>query len=253
MNTITLKHEKINNGEEFVVFTPNTQEYIETQIAEIFVQEHYREGKIKKDMTIIDCGANVGLASLYFKDWAKTIYALEPNPQNYECLLKNTEAYPQIKCFNVGLTAKTTRAFLKEDAGSPIAETLFGEGKEREWVSLMSAQDFFNQNKIDHIDLLKIDTEGAEYLIFPSDSFMKVADKIDYIVGESHYIGVPGHLLMPDYIPLILDKAGFDTKFLPYGNNFMVLKFENDERIDEYRIDKQTMFFAKRKELEWPN
>ncbi len=253
MNTVTLIHPRLNDGLETTILTPNTEDYIKRQLGEIFDGEHYKKGKIKEDMVIIDCGANVGMASLYFKDTAKIIYAIEPNPQNYEALLKNTEKFGNIKCFNIGLSAKTTAGLLKEDKGSKIAETLFGQGKEVDPVSLLSIDEFLKQNSIEHVDLLKLDVEGSEYLILPSLGFRKSSKKIDYIVGESHYLNEVGQMLIPDYLPLILDDMGFDVEFLPIDNLFLTLEFDDHENIREYELKKQTMFFAKRKELEWPN
>lgn len=49
--------------------------------------------------TMIDCGANIGLTSLYFKDKfpALRIYAIEPNQENFEILIKNLSIFNNIK------------------------------------------------------------------------------------------------------------------------------------------------------------
>lgn len=249
MNQLTITDPRINNGNKLSIFVPGPRGIIEDQISEIFIGEHYKSGRIKKDMVVIDCGANIGMASVYFKDWAKVIYALEPNPKNYECLVENTKQYPNIKPFCFGLSAKTNREEMRNSEGYPVAESLFATGDLVEWVDLKAIDEFMEEQKIDHVDLLKIDTEGSEYIIFPSNGFSKMAPRIDHIVGESHY--VPTNLT-PDYIPLILDDMGFDTKFLPIDNYFLTMSFDDVIKRD-YKIKKQTMFFAKRKDLPWPS
>ena len=247
MNRLTFKHPKINDDKETFFFTAASKENTEVQIAEVLVGEHYKRGMVKKDMTIIDCGANIGLASIFFKDWAKVIYALEPSSHNYECLLKNIELYPNIKPFQVGLAARTSHEWLRTNNDDPIAESLFGSGPPIEQVRLLSIEDFMNEQKIEHVDLLKMDAEGAEYIIFPSQAFGKVAPKIDYIVGETHYFGT----LIPEYIPMILADQGFDLEWLPINNMWLSFNWDEGDK-KQYRVDKNTLFFAKRKELEWP-
>ena len=248
MNLIKFHHPKINNDQEMEIWTSASKEATTTQIGEVLAEQHYKKGKIKKDMIIIDCGANIGLASIYFKDWARVIYAIEPSSRNYECLVKNTIPYGNIKPFQVGLAARTSYEWLRTNGGSPIGESLFGDGAPVEQVKLLSIEDFMNEQKIDHVDLLKIDTEGAEYIIFPSIAFGKMAPKIDYIVGETHYFGS----LVPEFIPLMLNDQGYDLRWLPANNMKLTLDWtEGKEK--HYEIEKNTLFFAKRKDLPWPN
>ena len=249
MNKIIINHPNLNNGEETILFTAMSEKQNKTQIAEIFSEEHYKKGRIKKNMTIIDCGANIGLASLYFKDWAKEIYAIEPSSQHYQALVKNVAPYKHIKTFNFGLGAQNTQEVLSSNDAGDIPESLFGRGTIHEQITLITLEQFMQDNKITHVDLLKIDTEGAEYVIFPSLGFKKVAHNIDYIIGEGHQF----EKLIPEFIPLILADAGFDTKFLPFDNIYFTMSFDDSEAKSEYTVNKQTIFFAKRKELEWPN
>src|SRR3990172_2209821 len=154
MNKISFHHPKIENDKRISYFTPAGSAYqklITDMITEIFIGEQYKRGKVKKDMVIMDVGANIGLASLYFKDWAKVIYALEPNPRNYECLVENTKAYPHIKPFNVGLVARSSTEELRSGEPYPIAESLFGEGPVKTSVNLVSIEQFMNEQKIEHV------------------------------------------------------------------------------------------------------
>ena len=249
MNLLSIKDEKINEGKEFKVYTSMAKDETQTQLAEIFVSHQYGRGRIKKDMVIIDVGANIGMASYYFKDWAKVIYAMEPSRMHYEALLKNIEPYPHIKPFNVALANYDGLDILTSAENDSIPVSFFGKGKVQERVVLTTLDKFMAENSIEHVDLLKIDTEGSEYIILPSTGFLDVAHKIDYIIGEAHYVG---DKLLPEFIPLILADAGFETEWLPIENMTVTMNFDNKRTTKSYTLRKHTIFFAKRKELPWP-
>lgn len=244
MNKVKVTHKNINGGKETVFSTPFTEKETKDQLYEIFEKEHYKAGKVKRDMVVVDVGANIGLTSYYFKDWAKVIYALEPSKDCYEALCENVKSYSHIKPFNIGLAHKDMMELLRSNDKGEIPQSLFGNGQKIELATFLPISTFVEDHNIDHIDLLKIDTEGAEYIIFPSASFEKVAPKIDYIVGEAHYVN--SHLV-PDFIPVILKNYGFKTHFLPIRNYILNMYYdrENGSR-KNYKLIKKTLFFATR-------
>ena len=233
------------NGQDIALFTALSEEQTKLQIEEIFGTEHYKKGKIKKDMVIIDCGANIGLASLYFKDWAKVIYALEPNEEYYKCLVENIKPYSHIKPYNIGLASRDGKDLLFSNEKGDAPESFFGNGNTKQLALFKTLETFMKEENIEHIDLLKMDTEGAEFVIFPSEGFINMADKINYIVGESHYFGIRNMLVVPEFIPLILKESGFTTEFIPITNQYQKFSFESKE----YNIERQTLFFARRKDV----
>ena len=91
-----------------------------------------------------------------------------------------------------------------------------------------------------------MDTEGGEYVIFPSNGFKKVANKIDYIVGELHYFAIRNIFMFPKFVPMMLKEVGFETEFLPITNQYTKFFFDNNGKISEYSIERQTLFFSKK-------
>lgn len=243
MNQVIFKHPK--TGEEMSLQTALSEEQTKLQIEEIFREEHYAKGKIKKDMVIIDCGANHGLASLYFKDYAKVIYALEPNEEYYKCLVENVKPYPHIKPYNIGLSSRNGKDLIFSNEKGDAPESFFGNGQNSQSAEFKTIKTFIEEEGIDHVDLLKMDTEGGEFVIFPSEGFKAVADKIDYIVGESHYFNIKNMPITPEFIPLILEDEGFETEWIPITNQQLKFGFEDKE----WSIEKQTLFFARRKDV----
>lgn len=127
---------------------------------EIFVREIYRFEADTDSPVILDCGANIGLSVLYFKQLYPTsrIIAFEPDPEVFRSLVNNVSAFG---LSNVELhpkavwSANTTLRFEIEgaDAGK------IGNSRNAIRIEAVRLKDWLQSP----IDLLKLDVEGAEY------------------------------------------------------------------------------------------
>lgn len=81
--------------------------------SQIFIQKDYDLRISIKPKLIIDGGANVGYASIWFanKFPKSKIYAIEPEAENYKILKSNTKKYSNVKLIKAGLWNK--KALLK--------------------------------------------------------------------------------------------------------------------------------------------
>jgi len=150
-----------------------------------------REYEVKFDFepkVIVDCGANVGLTSVYLKNRYPdaTIIAVEPERGNYEQLVKNTAAYPDIHCLHAGIWNKT--AYLKiKDVGLGnwgfITEEVDQEGEDT--VKAISINKIMEQFGLDKIDVLKIDIESSEKELFEKNYELWVP-RVNVIIMELH-------------------------------------------------------------------
>ena len=240
MNRFKIKHNDIS----LELSTPLTEHEANIQFTEIFVRDCYKKALLKKDMVIIDIGANMGLTALYFKDWAKTIYAIEPSTQSYQALVENTKAYPNIKPFNLAIAHENGPVKLHTNDKGGIPDSVFGNGEVEEIVQSVTIEKFMTDNNIDHVDVLKVDCEGAEYLIFPSFEFKRMAPKIDFIIGEAHIIGDA----QPAFLPLILKESGFKLKWDKFENYFKTLTYTDAATMEkvEYKAFFNTTFTAEK-------
>ena len=231
-------------GKKYAMAYDFPDEEINNQINEIFSDKDYELAKRKKDMVILDVGANVGMFSLFIKDFARKIYAVEPSRRIFECLRQNTKDWDNIEIFNVGFFNRRGRQPLYGD-GEQTPQTMMKSGNKQELVNTITIKDFIDDNKIDHIDVMKIDTEGAEYVIFADNSFLNIADKIDFIIGESHYI----HDMLPEHVLLMLKKAGFKAKILPIKNQYLWLNYENiyTGQKERFEVRKPSLFIGERR------
>lgn len=244
LNEYWSEHPNLNNGEKTKFYSVLPAEDFKRMLDEIFDVEHYKKGKVKNDMVIVDAGANCGLTAWYFKDVAKMIYAIEPSKIHYEALVKNTKDLTNVKTFNMALSCQNAKETLYSHDGGEVPESFWGNGKIEEVVETIALDTFMENNNIDHIDLLKIDIEGAEFVIFPSNSFRRAAKKVDYIIGEGHTFGNLNH----DVIPLMLKDAGFKAVWIPIKNFYVKVKYIEQEtgEIREYRKRMKTLFWAER-------
>lgn len=249
MKKVNITHRNLNNGEKTKLYYPLSDKEFKDQFSEIFENEHYREGRIKKGAVYVDLGANIGLTALYFAPYAKEYYAVEPSKECCRAFKKNTKDLKGVKLFNYAIFPREIDEYLFQVAEESVPQTLFASGDKaygREKVKCIPIDKFFKEAGIEHVDVLKIDVESSEFAIFPDKSFGRVADKIDFIVGETHYNQLTGAI--PEFTPLILKEWGFKTRFTDSVN--LVYKFHyTDEAgdIKTYEYQRSTMFIAERR------
>jgi FkbM family methyltransferase len=141
---------------------------------------------VKDVETIADIGANVGAASVCFalRNPAAKVYSFEPYPDTCRLLRRNVASLPNIRVFECGLFDRDchTSLFLsREDSVTNSIGTSYLNGKQSVAITLWNAADFFRRESIDHIDILKIDTEGCELPILHSLSGMLKRIKVIYL------------------------------------------------------------------------
>jgi len=166
----------------------------------------------KKDMVILDVGANIGVVTQHMRDYAKKLYAIEPSPEHFEALLKNKtfNKWDNVEVFNVAMadtngemefsqndfnrTMNTLVVGKQKDNGryEVKGETDFDMGTAVPYtqglkVKTVAFDSFMEENNIDSVDFVKFDVEGAEDMILRSEGFKKVAPKIKAIEVEMHY------------------------------------------------------------------
>ena len=160
---------------------------VERFFHDVFNGEYTPVKNAKADV-VLDIGALAGEFSAYIYDQAKVIYALEPNNRHYEELIANIEEFElnKIKPFKLAIAGENGMGWLitKNRGGHVLGSkptNFMNMGEEIETKTLAS---FMREQKIDHIDILKIDVEATEREIFEAKDFPEVAYKIDFIIGE---------------------------------------------------------------------
>ena len=151
---------------------------------EIFVKKNYMFEANNNRPIIIDCGANIGLATIFFKQlYPKSkIICFEPDPQLFKMLKFNLMQfnYNDIDIYNCAIwTANKTLIFENDQSwGGKIVNN---SSKKTINVSALDFKKFVNQK----VDFLKIDIEGAEYEVL-KDSMSLIINNVENIFFEYH-------------------------------------------------------------------
>jgi FkbM family methyltransferase len=140
--------------------------------------------------TVFDLGANIGSFAVYFDGLNPGVkyrgFAFEPFKDNFG-LLKSNIAANKVQNFElIEAAVSDVDGMVRIDtAVSPDAVSITdGQGTDVVSYKLSS---FCRQHKIDQIDLLKMDIEGAEYAIFETDyEFLKQSVKV--VILEYHVL-----------------------------------------------------------------
>jgi FkbM family methyltransferase len=159
-------------------------------VEEIFLENSYDVGPLSASPVIIDCGANIGLASLYFaiRYPGARITAYEPEPAAFALLEKNTAKLAGVVCKNVALGKAdgliefyVVASIPGELRVSGLRERLpSGESIAVECVRLSSVLP-------PHVDLLKMDVEGMEWDVLDDLEAANALGSIDHLVIEYHH------------------------------------------------------------------
>lgn len=189
---------------------------------EIFVKEEYvfdyKISDSQNTEVILDLGANIGDTAIFYSilfPEAK-IFAIEPNPNVLEKLEKNAKQFPNIKickCAISDTTGKINLDFGDSHLGSSINTR--EQNTNSVEVDVYNLRDFCEKEKIDRVDILKFDIEGAEEYLLKSD-FIKT--NVVQFVGEMH------DDLVTTLIQPMLDSLNLkDTKKVILNKNRYIL------------------------------
>ena len=174
---------------------------------------------------ILDCGANIGITSLYFASRYSNarIFSIEPDKENFALLKRNTAAEPRIIPIHgaiVGRARKSVHLTTSNPAwGNFITEQ--GEGLE---VPALAVEQILELNGLSRIDLLKVDIEGAERELFTNCEFLQ---RVGFVIIELH----DGYHF--DQFSADVARFGFRALAPKNGDEFKMIIAEQSNRYRE--------------------
>lgn len=201
------------NDVEIVV--PDSASYL-FMYKEIFEEKIYQFNTSKPAPYIIDGGANIGLASIFFKLQFPDaeIIAFEPDDKIYSILKSNIESFKfkNIELLKKGLwNSSETLSFKSEGADGGLIADIDETVEATESIEVISLKPYLNKQ----VDFLKLDIEGAETLVLKDIEEDLV--KVDRIFVEYHSF-VNQKQTLTEIID-ILTKAKFRLYMSIPGNN----------------------------------
>jgi FkbM family methyltransferase len=153
--------------------------------SDIYLYESYNINLKNTPKYIIDCGANVGISTRYFRKIypESIIIAIEPDLRNFLQLQKNTIGTKIIN-YRVALHHESTTLRLSDNSLSTYSKRFIDVQNGHEEVHALPLQAIFLESKWPKIDLIKIDIEGAEEALFKNnDPWIKL---VNVFVIEFH-------------------------------------------------------------------
>lgn len=220
---------------------------VETELAynEIYVgKEYLRSGIILNDSdTVVDVGANIGLFAMYILRNLKhpTLYAIEPVQATYDVLCHNVGQFTSgtVSLHNVALGSRAASeaeiTFFTNMTGNSTEHPEIKKQQREALASLFTEEELefiytqkqvrvpsttltaiMNDEDIQAIDLLKIDTEGAEVDILngiDDADWTKIRQIVLEVHAEGRTLPIVDGILRAHGMTMFVDESTRD----PFG------------------------------------
>jgi len=142
------------------IFVPDCRSFL-PQFRDIYVEENYKFNTNSESPVIIDCGANLGLSTIYFSNLfpASKIFSFEPDAEIFKLLSKNISVFNKnnVELRNEAVWINDSEIQMSND-GADGGSLVYSN--KSSIVKAIRLKEFLNNFK--KIDMLKIDIEGAE-------------------------------------------------------------------------------------------
>lgn len=169
-----------------------------------FFQDEILRGILPRDDNplIVDCGANIGLCSMWFQSEFPNarVLALEPDPAVFPYLHRNLQQLTGAHTMNQAAWVRSGSVGFTADG---ICGSRIEEGPAASVVSCTDLRRLLNEP----VELLKLDVEGAEAVLLPH-CVDQIAENVRHLHIEVHEFHDRARAL-PSVLELLVD-AGFD-------------------------------------------
>ena len=158
---------------------------------------HVAQSHITNGDTVFDVGAHIGRHTIHFSHLCGdngTVYAFEPDRDNYGILQNNISRNKIINCetLPIALSDKQNNTTLHLNPNSSEGHSIIAKGHtwssdkhEQIKVECQTLDAVCTTNDIEKIKLLKIDVEGAHFLVLQGATIMLSQRKVDLIICEA--------------------------------------------------------------------
>jgi FkbM family methyltransferase len=225
-------------------------QHVSKCIAETGVWEAYETelliSRLQDATVFVDVGANIGYYTAIAADQFAGrgyIAAFEPDFDNFQLLNRNLKEnnFSQVDAVNAALSDQQGEGHLFLNTSNFGDHQIYDDGSGRDCnpITLLNGADYL-QDKISHIDLLKIDTQGAEFHVVSGllPLLKASGEKLSMIIEFWPYglrqAGANAHLLLDLLSSLDLPFAVIDHqghKLLPCSEKQLI------EWVDMVEVD----------------
>jgi FkbM family methyltransferase len=182
---------------------------------------------LRPGSVVLDVGANIGEVSILFRELGAYVYAFEPDPVEFSCLVANSDS--SVEPHQVALWNSTGSAtfFLANDTGDSSLLTP-EKWQELAIVDTITLDDWVQENLHETliIDLIKLEAEGAEPEIL--EGAEEILSRVRFIAADVGFER-PGANGIESTLPAVINfltARNFSVVWV--GSPRMVLLFRNN-------------------------
>ena len=152
-----------------VTFRPHTSD--RHAFAQVFIQREYEVDYGAPLKYIVDAGANIGMATLYFKQRfpEAEVVAIEPHPRNAEAFRLHTSHLKNVRLYEAALHSRGSIEMHVTDEGfgsNGFMTRLDASEQSVATVRSITLEEIRQDMHWPHFDLVKLDIEGGEGALF---------------------------------------------------------------------------------------
>jgi len=147
------------------------------------------DASINSDSVVVDVGAFTGSWAQHMVDrYDPVIYAFEPNPRSFELLQQKAVNNPKLQPQPYGLGAEDSSVdFTLNGLGSSMCDDRSSNiGMPRIKVDIAAIDRVWSDLNLGHIDLMKINIEGAEFPLLDKMIKTDLLKKVDCFMIQFH-------------------------------------------------------------------
>lgn len=173
---------------------------------------------VKPGMKVLDIGANIGFYTILLSKLVGkggTVYAFEPDGDNFRFLQRLTKNLTNVKLANVACGEKSSVTYLYKSQKMNTDHQVYDDGEHEEKVAVkMVSLDDYLQGEKDGIGFVKIDVQGYDYYVFRGMKKVIFRSKEMCIISEFWPYGLKKAGASADAYLSEVKLAGFDVKVL---------------------------------------
>lgn len=183
-----------------------------------------------KQPLIVDAGANIGAATVFFKGCfpASHVVAVEPEAGNFAMLLRNTEGLDVENIHGALTSAPGCVTIVDPNVGhwgyqtAPVVADKTGGNL----IPCVTIRQLYEKHNKNSPFIVKIDIEGGEENLFAADTDW--VEKTPLIIIELHDCMMPGKALSRNFLKCV---SSYDRDFVYIGENvFSISNMIGDTR-----------------------
>ncbi len=206
---------------------------------EVFIREVYFHRASRPIEYIVDIGANVGVSALYFGQKHKNcrIWCVEPSKRSFDFLQRNVRVngLEGVTLIHKAISdvSGASIAFYESQAAPGHSSICAGRAEEPVvlQVETLSLADLLAD--LPRVDLLKMDVEGAENLVFTPGLDLS---RVGTLFIEYHNFATIGHRNLPGLLHMLEAsgfryslEARFDPRFFPVAyQDILIYAYRQD-------------------------